>query len=269
MKNFCDSTNNLHYFEFKDWEYIYDERNNPRTTKGIWWHPDVYTYFDINDSSNWRIPNKQLEEDLWNIFEKKYSEILKDILENISSLSFTFTPENKKLILEIIEFSIWKILFHKLWENKGTKNTKEELDLLNSITNYILSNALSSFFDALLEDKRIWKIIYSQEDVFFIWDSIFHIRPNWRNGEEYNNNLLEFLSNPWSNIFFPLSKNIALVIESLHPDTKVDDEFLRKNIVIISAWWILGNTYREQWVSWVYSETMEGTALYRIPALLI
>jgi hypothetical protein len=67
-----------------------------------------------------------------------------------------------------MQFSIWKIFFHKLWEIKGKRNTKQELDLLNKITDYIITNTLAPVFNALLDEKRIWKIVYSAEDAFFI-----------------------------------------------------------------------------------------------------
>ena len=257
MKNFSNNEK-LHYFEMRDWEFQYMWERN---TDSIWYENHVFNYFLEHENRKWWVRFDELEVRLWTNFEDKLTKILDKILGHVEQGSFIFTKENKTFFLDLMWFSLWKIQFHKLWKEKNEKNNQKDILLLTHLTNEIIS-MLDSFFNELLKDKYIRKIIYSQEDTFYFWDSIFHIKPNpkW---VSYND-LTEFSDNLGSNVFFPVSKNIALVIESIHPDANLSQDFLEQNIVSIWNWWILWNTHRSKWPSWVYSETMEWTALYRI-----
>ena len=256
-KNFCNWDWKLHFFEKKDWEFLYIWE---RTTKGIGYEGDVFNYFEPHDNRNWGRRFDALEGKLWNNFENEYSSLLNKILKQVKAWNYNFTPDDKQLLLDIMKFSLWKILFHKYWKIKWTNNTKDELNLLTSITDGVISE-LSRFFQGLLTDRWNWKILHSEDEPFFIWDSIFHVRVN---GGKCNN-LTEFIDTPWSTLFFPLSKSIALVIEYPHPDANVPQEFLDKNVIPLWAWAIIGNNHTTVWPNWLESESMEWTALYRIP----
>ena len=256
-KNFCNWDWKLHFFEKKDWEFHYQWERN---TESIGYEKDVFNYFEKYSNRAWGQRFDELERELWSDFEDKYTKLLTKLLDNIQTQYYEFTPDDKQLLLDIMKFSLWKILFHKCWKTKWTNNTEDELNLLASITDGLISE-LSPFFKELLIDPRNWKIIYSQEAPFFIWDSIFHVRVN---GGKYNN-LMEFLNNPWSNLFFPLSKSIALEIEYPHPDANLPQEFLDKNVISLWKWAIIGNNHTTVWPNWLKSESMEWTALYRIP----
>lgn len=254
-RNFCSWDWKLHLFEKKGWTFTYAWERNP---KSIGYENDVFNYFIQNNNLVQRYD--ELEQKLWDNFENKYSTLLNEILSNIEKWKFHFTKENKQLLLDIMKFSLWKILFHKYWEIKWTNNTKDELNLLAPITDGVISE-LSRFFQGLLTDHWNWKILHSEDEPFFIWDSIFHVRVN---GQKCNN-LTEFLDTPWSNLFFPLSKSIALVIDYPHPDANVPQEFLDKNVIPLWKWAIIGNTHTTTWSSWLSTEPMEWTVLYRIP----
>ena len=256
-KNFCNWNWKLHFFEKKDWEFHYQWERN---TESIGYEKDVFNYFEKYSNRAWGQRFDELERELWSDFEDKYTKLLTKLLDNIQTQYYEFTPDDKQLLLDIMKFSLWKILFHKCWKTKWTNNTEDELNLLASITDGLISE-LSPFFKELLMDPRNWKIIYSQEAPFFIWDSIFHVRVN---GGKYNN-LMEFLNNPWSNLFFPLSKSIALEIEYPHPDANLPQEFLDKNVILLWKWAIIGNNHTTVWPNRLKSESMEWTALYRIP----
>lgn len=256
-KNFCNWEWKLHFFEKKDWVFQYALE---RTTKGFGYEEDVFNYFEQHSDRNWGQRIDNLERKLWNNFEDKYSKFLNTLLDSIQTTYYEFTPEDKQLLLNIMQFSLWKILFHKYWKIKWTKNTKDQINQLETNTNEVISK-LSPFFEELLTEPWNWKIIYSEENPFFIWDSIFHVRAN----SKIWNNLQEVLNNPWSNIFFPLSKSIALVIEYPHPDAIIPQEFLDKNVIPLWTWAIIGNTDTTEWPNWLKSESMEWTALYRIP----
>ena len=256
-KNFCNWDWKLHFFEKKDWKFLYIWE---RTTKSVGYEEDVFNYFEPHDDRDWIQRSDDLEHELWNDFENRYTLLLNEILGKVEEWKYNFTPDDKQLLLDIMKFSLWKILFHKYWEIKGTSNTEEEIHLLKSITDKVISG-LSPFFQKLLTDHWNWKILHSEDEPFFIWDSIFHVRAN----SQAWNNLTELLNSPWSNLFFPLSKSIALVIEYPHPDADIPQEFLDKNVIFLWAWAIIGNSHTTVWPNRLESESMEWTALYRIP----
>lgn len=188
---------------------------------------DIFNYYD---ELRWeRITT--LEDSLWGI-EWELTTKVRDLTLSIQSqintkneiISINIKQEEKELIIDIILFMSYKILFYEVrkWQETKVQNGQEITQYVHDKINQIVSNCSLenclkseslSLYD-LCKDPRKWLWIYSDQDLFYFWDQPFHFSTNRNNWTNDGNNFQTFFSRKWSNLYFPITKNLALVIEN-------------------------------------------------------
>jgi len=219
----------------KKWEGVIPHYDFRRWKIELWKSPkwlgyekDIFNYFNyidlkwIDDLENslWKTEDKLTDEirKIWNNIETQLKNKEKEKIYNIS-----LSESIKKTIIDLIIFMDYKLLFyhiHKYFTNR--KNTKKIDQTLQDKINKIAKvcwiegslNQLNKTLYDLTKQPRHRMFLYSDEDIFYFWDQPFHFRPNINNWTKDGNNFQTFFSRKWSRLYFPINKNIALIIEN-------------------------------------------------------
>jgi len=271
MKNFINwERESLFKYDIKQkkvyWEAIHT----------LWSEKDVFNFFE-----NW-IRNTKYEDELGN-FEWNRSILLQEIIKQSDdfiqlnsckgwkSYQIDFLNNQiKENIISMILFMNHKLLYHEIrrWftlnEIYKSEFDEETLKLIHEITSqsdveWILRICWKSLYN-LCDDPWKWCILYSDEDIFYFWDQPFHFRAN-RNEWDWNN-FQTFFQRIWSSLYFPISKNIAILIE-----LSIITDMHRDMIVNITSEWMRVSDYefhidKKQWK--IPSDSFLWTIKYRI-----
>ena len=185
---------------------------------------DVFNVFE-----NW-IRNTKHEDELgafeWNrntllqeIIKQSHDFIQSNSCEGWKSYPIMFLNNDmKKQIIDMLNFMNYKLFYHEIWKRFKGKDiiiTEEYMEMIKNISELCdLENILQKGWRSLYDfcyDPRKWCILYSDEDLFTFWDQPFHFRVN--KGEWDWNDFSTFFTKKHLNLCFPISKNIAVIIE--------------------------------------------------------
>lgn len=258
------------YYTF-DWNKIVDA-----SPSDFGHEKDVFNFFE-----NW-VRNTTYEDQLWNIEGNRNT-----LLQKIANTVQFFTKNNnceqwksypinflnneiKKSIIDMLVFMNYKLFYYEIWKRltkkKINKNdfTKEHLRFIHEIVSqcdieWILQQYWKSLYD-LCNDPQKRCILYSNEDLFYFWDQPFHFRTN-RNKWDWNN-FQTFFQRIWSSLYFPISKNIAILIELSNIENPHGDM-----VAYITPEWMKTSDYQfnidiEKWK--IPNDSLLWTIKYRI-----
>lgn len=242
MKNFLKSDGWIFVYQIK-WNKVFEDYGK----FDFWFYNDTYNYID----NYWKIIDN-----LEKYFAERESKLAKTTQKVIENIIIEAEKENrtigintKKNILSLMSL-LYEKLFYYYYVKGLSKEIINEKKFLISFSSFALIIPLIQIFlkNLLNNDKFKRAIIYSKKPLFYFWDFPIHIRWNWK-----KNNLYDFLNRKWSNITFPISKNILILIEApFFWDSS--DELIK----IIYREWIFSEFRPIHW-----KETLSEVVIYR------
>lgn len=242
MKNFLKADGWIFVYQIK-WNKVFEDYGK----FNFWFYNDTYNYID----NYWKIIDN-----LEKYFAERESKLAKTTQKVIEKIIIEAEKENraigintKKNILSLMSL-LYEKLFYYYYVKGLSKEIINEKKFLISFSSFALMIPLIQIFlkNLLNNDKFKRAIIYSKKPLFYFWDFPIHIRWNWK-----KNNLYDFLNRKWSNITFPISKNILILIEApFFWDSS--DELIK----IIYREWIFSEIRPIHW-----KETLSEVVIYR------
>lgn len=242
MKNFLKSDGWIFVYQIK-WNKVFEDYGK----FDFWFYNDTYNYID----NYWKIIDN-----LEKYFAERESKLAKTTQKVIENIIIEAEKENRAIGINIKKniLSLMSLLYEKLFYYYYVKGLSKEIinekKFLTSFSSFALMIPLIQIFLKNLLNNNKFKraIIYSKKPLFYFWDFPIHIRWNWK-----KNNLYDFLNRKWSNITFPISKNILILIEApFFWDSS--DELIK----IIYREWIFSEFRPIHW-----EETLSEVVIYR------
>lgn len=242
MKNFLKSDGWIFVYQIK-WNKVFEDYGK----FDFWFYNDTYNYID----NYWKIIDN-----LEKYFAERESKLAKTTQKVIENIIIEAEKENRAIEINIKKniLSLMSLLYEKLFYYYYVKGLSKEIinekKFLISFSSFALMIPLIQIFlkNLVNNDKFKRAIIYSKKPLFYFWDFPIHIRWNWK-----KNNLYDFLNRKWSNITFPISKNILILIEApFFWDSS--DELIK----IIYREWIFSEFRPIHW-----KETLSEVVIYR------
>ncbi|PID34722.1 MAG: hypothetical protein CR971_01755 [candidate division SR1 bacterium] len=179
-----------------------------------------------NNLFNYRDEEKEecvddLESSMGSNEELDFNNLLRGLeqeIHEIGVLSEKTMKTSRQKIFDMYLFALYKIFFSYVYKylEIPEKKTKEQRDYIDILSKCFIHSMQNNYLGLTLNNvlQWFWLFIYIEEPVVYFGDFPFHLRPNRNNGTDDGNNLTTFLKRKGSNLYFPLNKNLFVIIEN-------------------------------------------------------